>query len=287
MGTTLPEKKRAPLLAGVTHVLAIASGKGGVGKSTLATNLACAIRQTGATVGLLDADIYGPSIPKMIGALQPPLQTTDTQQLIPWERHGLHVMSLGFMLTPDAPVIWRGPMVHNVLRQFLQQVAWGTLDYLLIDLPPGTGDAQLTITQMVPLSGAVIVSTPQEVSIHIASKGLAMFGQVNVPVLGFVENMSHFACPHCQQETAIFRRGGTRKAAEIYDVPFLGEVPIDPQVTLDGDRGMPTVLAHPASAAAGAYRAIADQLIAALALRVPRNAAPALELTWQPPTPSN
>lgn len=253
-----------PLLPNVKNIIAIASGKGGVGKSTLTSNLACALAQTGARVGVLDADIYGPSIPRMLGALHPTLDVTADNCIIPWQVHGLHVMSLGFMVTDDTPVIWRGPMVHNVLSQFLRQVAWGELDYLLIDLPPGTGDAQLTITQMVPLSGAVIVTTPQEVSIHIASKGLKMFTEVKVPILGMIENMSHFVCPHCHEGTAIFRHGGTKKAAALNDVPFLGEVPLDPAIALDGDTGTPTVLAHPDSAAAHAYRTLASQLAARL-----------------------
>ncbi len=256
-----------PLLPQVKNIVAIASGKGGVGKSTLTTNLACALAQTGARVGVLDADIYGPSVPRMLGALSPKLSVTEENHIIPWNVHGLQVMSLGFMVTDETPVIWRGPMVHNILSQFLRQVAWGELDYLLIDLPPGTGDAQLTITQMVPLSGAVIVTTPQEVSIHIASKGLKMFEQVNVPLLGMIENMSHFVCPHCHETSTIFRRGGTHKAAELHGVPFLGEIPIDPVIALDGDTGTPTVLAHPDSVAAQAYRDIAGRLAAALSTK--------------------
>ncbi len=255
------------LMAGVKHIVAIASGKGGVGKSTLSANLACALAQTGARVGLLDADIYGPSVPKMMGAEAPQLAVNDKNQILPWTAHGVQLMSMGFMVTEQTPVIWRGPMVHNILGQFLRQVAWGELDYLLIDLPPGTGDAQLTITQSVPLSGAVIVTTPQEVSIQIASKGLKMFEQVNVPVLGFVENMSFFLCGHCQQETFIFRHGGTKRAAEIFGVPFLGELPVDPAIAIDGDRGTPTVIAHPESAAAQAVRDIAGAIAASLSTR--------------------
>lgn len=261
-------RARAPqqgaILPNVKNIIAIASGKGGVGKSTMTANIACALAKSGARVGLLDADIYGPSIPKMIGANNPELKITEENRITPFEAHGLKVMSLGFMVTDETPVIWRGPMVHNILSQFLRQVDWGDLDYLVIDLPPGTGDAQLTLTQSVPLSGAVIVTTPQEVSIQIASKGLRMFSQVNVPVLGFIENMSHFICPHCAESTAIFRHGGTRKASEIHGVPFLGEVPLDAQITLDGDNGVPTVISHPDSAASKAVMEITGKIAAAL-----------------------
>ncbi|MBI2343949.1 MAG: Mrp/NBP35 family ATP-binding protein [Deltaproteobacteria bacterium] len=256
-----------PLLPDVKNIIAIASGKGGVGKSTLTANLACAMAQSGAMVGVLDADIYGPSLPKMLGALHPTLSVDAQNRLIPLELHGMKVFSLGFMVTDDTPVIWRGPMVHNVLNQLLGQVAWGVLDYFFIDLPPGTGDAQLTITQSVPLTGAVIITTPQEVSIQIASKGLKMFQEVQVPVLGFVENMSAFCCPHCHRESAIFRQGGTERAAQIHHVPFLGAIPIDPMVALDCDAGEPIVFAHPDSEAAKAYQAIAGRVAAALSTR--------------------
>ncbi|MBI4238801.1 MAG: Mrp/NBP35 family ATP-binding protein [Deltaproteobacteria bacterium] len=275
MTATVRGTGRAPeqtALPGVKHIIAIASGKGGVGKSTLASNLACALQQTGATVGLLDADIYGPSQPKMLGTLNPPLSTTEDNQIIPWNQYGIKMMSMGFIVDDTTPVIWRGPMVHNILTQFVRQVAWGALDYLLIDLPPGTGDAQLTITQTVPLTGAVIVTTPQEVSIQIACKGLRMFSEVHVPVLGMVENMSYFLCGHCNERSPIFRHGGTRKACELHGVPFLGEVPIDATVTLDGDEGKPTVLAHPDSASAASYRAIAGQLAAQLSILTARSA---------------
>ncbi len=267
------------LLPGVKQIIAIASGKGGVGKSTVTANLACALRATGANIGLLDADIYGPSIPKMMGNEAPQLSVNDSQQLIPCEQYGVKIMSLGFMVTDESPVIWRGPMVHNILNQFLRQVDWGELDYMLIDLPPGTGDAQLTITQALPLSGAIIVTTPQEVSIHIASKGLKMFEEVKVPVLGFVENMSGFVCPHCQKTSDIFRRGGTRKASEMYQVKFLGEIPLDEQIALDGDYGKPTVISHQDSLAAAAYREIAGQIAAELSTRQASNSA-GVELKW-------
>lgn len=260
MNSENTQSANSPILAGVKHVIAVASGKGGVGKSTLTTNLACAVQQTGATVGILDADIYGPSIPKMVGAENPPLTVNDNNEIIPWNHQGIKVMSMGFLATESTPTIWRGPMVHNILSQFFKQVAWGSLDYLFIDLPPGTGDAQLTITQTVPLTGAVIVTTPQEVSIQIASKGLKMFEQVNVPVFGMIENMSYFCCPNCDHTTEPFRRGGTKKAAEAYEVPFLGEVPLDPAVALDGDNGAPTVVSHPDTPAGIAYTRIAETL---------------------------
>jgi ATP-binding protein involved in chromosome partitioning len=258
-----PEGEAPRVLPAVKTIIAIASGKGGVGKSTVSANLAAACAARGLATGLLDADIYGPSIPKMYGAEHPRLALTEDERLIPWRVHDVSVMSLGFLVTQDTPVIWRGPMVHNLLTQFIQKVAWGTLDLLFVDLPPGTGDAQLTITQSLPLRGAVIVTTPQEVSIQIASRGLKMFRDVDVPILGMIENMSTFHCPQCQHESAIFRAGGTQRAAEVYDVPFLGAIPIDPQITSDCDDGRPTVLAHPDSRAAHTFSEIAQRLVSA------------------------
>lgn len=255
------------LLPGVKRIIAVASGKGGVGKSTVTANLACALHASGATVGVLDADVYGPSLPKMFGVERPPISVTEDNQLIPWNHEGIKIMSMGFLVDEKTPVIWRGPMVHNLLSQFFKQVVWGDLDYLLLDLPPGTGDAQLTITQTVPLAGAIIVTTPQEVAIQIASKGLQMFGEVNVPILGFVENMSYYECVCCHERTEPFRSGGTKRAAEMYKVPFLGQIPLDPQITLDGDSGRPTVISHPTSPAAEAYRALASAVTADLAMR--------------------
>jgi ATP-binding protein involved in chromosome partitioning len=240
-------------LPGVQHVVAVASGKGGVGKSTVAVNLALALRDQEQRVGLLDADIYGPSIPIMLGISG----TYDPNQTAwPLERYGLKVMSMGFWVDPAKPVIWRGPLVHRYLTAFLTQIPWGPLDYLIVDLPPGTGDAQLTMTQTVPLSGAVIVTTPQDVSLVDARKGLEMFREVHVPVLGIIENMSYFLGEDGKRYE-IFRHGGGRKLAAAAGVPFLGEVPIDPRITECGDSGEPIVRRHPDSAAAQAFQQLA------------------------------
>lgn len=248
----------------IKNVIAVASGKGGVGKSTVAVNLACALAEMGAKVGLLDADIYGPSVPTLLGITEPRLISTEDKKILPLEAFKLKVMSMGFLLDDNSPVIWRGPMVHGILQQFLGQVVWGDLDYLVIDLPPGTGDAQLTICQSASLSGAVIVTTPQAMSIGIAQKGLKMFEQVNVPVLGMVENMSFFCCPHCKERSEIFRHGGTQKVCESLGVAFLGEIPIEPQITLQGDAGVPIVVAEPNSTSANAFFTLAGSVAAKL-----------------------
>jgi ATP-binding protein involved in chromosome partitioning len=246
-------------LAGVKYVVAVASGKGGVGKSTVAANLAMALKAQGRTVGLLDADIYGPSVPMMLG-----LQGVDPQTTkFPIEKFGLRVMSMGFLVTPEQAVIWRGPMVDRYLRQFLQALDWGQLDVLVIDLPPGTGDAQLTLCQHAPLTGAVIVTTPQEVSLLDARRGLRMFQQVNVPVLGIVENMSFFVGDDGKRYE-IFRHGGGLRCAAELGVPFLGEIPIDPQIALQGDLGDPIVHSHPDRPVAQAYLSLAGTVYAAL-----------------------
>ena len=245
------------ILSGVKYKIAVASGKGGVGKSTVSTNLALALHALGYTVGMLDADIYGPSQQMMLGIEgRPQIDETD-EKIIPMENHGIKTMSLGLITDPDTPVIWRGPMVMKALDQFLTDVKWGVLDFLIIDLPPGTGDAQLTLTQKVPLSGAVVVTTPQDVALIDARKGLAMFRKVNVPVLGIIENMSYFICRHCGEREEIFGHGGGRKTAELLGVPFLGEIPIDPKVVVGGDTGAPIVILDPSSAAAEAFRTLA------------------------------
>ncbi|MBM3984582.1 MAG: Mrp/NBP35 family ATP-binding protein, partial [Planctomycetes bacterium] len=231
---TLTASVRSPrpagsVLPGVRNTIAVASGKGGVGKSTVAANLALALADSGAAVGLLDADIYGPSMPTMFGTSARP-QPAGEKSIHPIYAQGLKLMSIGFLIDPDQPMVWRGPMVHGALSQFLEQVEWGTLDYLVVDMPPGTGDAQLTLTQRAPLAGAVIVTTPQEVSLVDARKGLKMFEQVKVPVLGIVENMAFFTCDGCGKEHDLFRRGGGRRTAEALGVPFLGEVPLEPAV---------------------------------------------------------
>ena len=247
------------LLPEVKSVVAVASGKGGVGKSTVAVNLAVRLAQLGHKVGLLDADIYGPSAPMMLGLNARP--RVEGNRLLPFERYGLRVMSLGFVLDVDTPVIWRGPMVMKALEQLLGEVEWGALDFLIVDLPPGTGDAQLTLTQRVPLSGAVIVSTPQDVALIDARKGLAMFRKVNVPVLGLVENMSGFVCPHCGERSDIFKRGGAERTAELLQCRFLGRIPLDPAIALGGDAGTPIVVEQPKGALAEAFGAIAEAVV--------------------------
>ncbi|HKI85803.1 MAG TPA: Mrp/NBP35 family ATP-binding protein, partial [Thermoanaerobaculia bacterium] len=228
------------LIPGVKSVVAVASGKGGVGKSTVAANLAVRLAQLGRKVGLLDCDIYGPSVPLMFGIQEQP--KVEGNRLIPFEKYGLKIMSLGFILDVDTPVIWRGPMVMKAIEQMLGDVEWGDLDIMIVDLPPGTGDAQLTLAQRVPLAGAVIVTTPQDIALIDARKGLAMFRKVNVPVLGIVENMSVFICPHCGKETPIFKRGGGERTAEILGCPFLGRIPLDPAIVEGGDAGVPIVV---------------------------------------------
>jgi ATP-binding protein involved in chromosome partitioning len=246
----------AQLLPDVKHVVAVASGKGGVGKSTVAANLALALAALGHRVGILDADIYGPSLPMMFGITERP--RIEANRVIPFERYGVKVMSLGFVVDTDTPVIWRGPMVMKALEQLMGDVEWGELDYMIVDLPPGTGDAQLTITQRVPLSCAVIVTTPQDVALIDARKGLAMFRKVNVPVVGIVENMGTFVCPHCGEETDVFKKGGGERTAELLETPFLGTIPLDPEIVRGGDLGKPIVVAQPEGRHAEAFRKIAE-----------------------------
>ena len=229
------------ILPRVQNIIAVASGKGGVGKSTVAVNLAAGLSELGARVGLFDADIYGPNVPRMVDADEMPSATPD-EQIIPPEKFGMKLMSMDFLLGEDDPVIWRGPMVHKVLTQLWEDVDWGYLDYMVVDLPPGTGDTQLTMLQSVPVSGAVIVTTPQEVALDDARKGLEMFGEHETPVLGIVENMSTFQCPDCGGAHAIFGSGGGRDFAEDVELPFLGEIPLDPAIREGGDDGKPMVL---------------------------------------------
>jgi ATP-binding protein involved in chromosome partitioning len=260
-------------LPGVKQVVAVASGKGGVGKSTVAVNLALALHMQGRRIGLMDADIYGPSVPLMMGVGQVDPQTT----AFPLDRYGLKLMSMGFLVRPDQAVIWRGPMVDKYIRQFLMALPWGELDYLIIDLPPGTGDAQLTLTQAAPLSGAVIVTTPQEVSLIDARKGLEMFRQVRVPVLGIIENMSFFVGDDGKRYN-IFRHGGGQKLAADAGVPFLGEIPIDPRVAECGDNGDPIVHKHPDSGVAKSYLTLATTVAQELARLGAQPELPGLEL---------
>ena len=242
-------------IPGVAAVIAVASGKGGVGKSTTALNLALGLRDLGLRVGLLDADIYGPSVPRLTGIREKP-QLNDDKKMIPIPRFGLAIMSIGFLVEEDTAMIWRGPMVMSAITQMLRDVAWGTLDILVVDMPPGTGDAQLTLAQNVPLKGAVIISTPQDLSLIDARRGLAMFRKVNVPVLGIVENMSYFQCPHCGTRSDIFGHGGARHEAERLGVPFLGEIPLHMSIRTTSDLGTPVVESEPDGPYAAIYRAI-------------------------------
>jgi ATP-binding protein involved in chromosome partitioning len=248
----------------VKHVIAVGSGKGGVGKSTVAANLALSLAQSGAKTGLCDCDIYGPSIALMFGGTNERPTADDDNRINPIERHGVSLMSMGFLLDDGSPAVLRGPMVTRYTQQFLRQVAWGNLDYLILDLPPGTGDIQLTIVQTVALSGAIIVTTPQEVALIDARKAISMFGKTNVPVLGIVENMSFFVCPGDGKRYDIFGTGGGSREAAKLQVPLLGEVPIEPLVREAGDTGRPAVAAHPGSAAAGVFKGIAEKIRATL-----------------------
>ncbi len=251
------------LIPEVRHVVAVASGKGGVGKSTVAANLAVMLGKLGYKVGLLDSDIYGPSVPMMFGINEKP--RLDGNRIIPFQKYGIKIMSLGFILETDTPVIWRGPMVMRAIEQMLGDVIWGELDYMILDLPPGTGDAQLTVTQKVPLAGAVIVTTPQKVALIDARKGLAMFKKVNVPVIGIIENMSTFVCPCCGTETNIFKKDGGKRTAELLETEFLGAIPLDPEIVLGGDAGVPIVVSHPDGAHSEAFRHVAEAVVAEVA----------------------
>ncbi len=249
---------------GVKSIIAVASGKGGVGKSTTSINLALGLRDLGLKVGVLDADIYGPSLPKLLAIREKP-QTIGGTRLKPIERYGLTVMSIGFLIEEETPMIWRGPMEMSALTQMLREVAWGELDVMVVDMPPGTGDAQLTMAQQVPLAGAIIVSTPQDLALIDARRGIAMFQRVNVPILGVVENMSYFLCPECGTRSDIFGHGGARHEAERLKVPFLGEVPLDMSIRETSDAGLPIVATQPDSAHAKIYRSIAENVRNALA----------------------
>jgi ATP-binding protein involved in chromosome partitioning len=249
-------------MEGVKRVMAVASGKGGVGKSTVSVNLACALQHLGAAVGLLDCDIYGPSIPLMMGVRERPTLSA-AQKLVPPSRYGVKLMSMGFLIEGDAPVIWRGPMIMKTIQQFISEVEWGRLDYLVVDLPPGTGDAQLSLCQTVPLDGGIIVTTPQEASLGVVRRGIAMFEKVNVPILGIVENMSWFIAPNGDR-VEIFGHGGGRAEAERKKVPFLGEIPICLEIREGGDSGLPVAAADPHSAAAQPFLRLAETLRKAL-----------------------
>jgi ATP-binding protein involved in chromosome partitioning len=265
-----PNANKPTGLAKVRNTIAVASGKGGVGKSTVAANLAVALAKDGAKVGLLDADIYGPSQPLMFGLQgeKPEARPVDGHaMMVPLEAHGVKVMSIGFLVDPNTAVIWRGPMAAGALKQFMTDVLWGELDYLIFDLPPGTGDIQLTLVQSVPLTGAVIVSTPQDVALADVRKSVRMFERVNVPVLGVVENMSYFVCPACRHREEIFSFGGAQKSAAEFGVPFLGALPIQTSVRVGSDEGIPIVVSDPTSEAAAAFRDIAQATAQQVSIR--------------------
>lgn len=258
----VPQPQKAELIPEVKHTIAVSSGKGGVGKSTVAVNLALALHGAGNSVGLVDVDVYGPDIPLMMGARGRPGMFEN--RIIPVESHGIKLISIGFFVPPGEAIVWRGPMIHSAVQQFLKDVMWGALDYLVFDMPPGTGDAQLSLSQVIPLSGAVLVTTPQDVALLDVRKAFAMFRKMNVPVLGVVENMSHFTCPHCGEKTAIFGDGGGKRLSEEMGVPLLGQIPLDPEVRKGGDEGLPIVLRKPDSSQAQAFR----ELAAAIAARI-------------------
>ena len=262
-GAARDARHRPGGVPGVANIIAVASGKGGVGKSTVAINLALALKEKGLRVGVLDADIYGPSMPRLLGLKGQPQQIAGNQ-LDPMQAYGLKVMSMGFLVDEETPMIWRGPMVISALSQMLKDVAWGELDVLVVDMPPGTGDAQLTMAQQVPLAGAVIVSTPQDLALIDARKGLNMFRRVNVPVLGLVENMSTFICPYCGERSDIFGHGGAKAEAARLGVPFLGEVPLTLAIRETSDAGRPVVATDPSSPAAKAFREVAARAWAEL-----------------------
>ena len=271
-------QKAAALLPGVKNTIAVASGKGGVGKSTVAVNLAVSLALDGAKVGLIDADIYGPSIPLMMGINDRP--QLRNQKLVPLEAHGVQVMSIGFLVDPMQAVIWRGPMVSGALRQFMSDVDWGELDYLIFDLPPGTGDIHLTLVQTIPLSGAVVVTTPQDISLADALKAFAMFEKVNVPVLGVIENMSYYICGHCGQREDIFSSGGGRKAAESLKSHFLGAIPIYTPIRIGGDTGKPIVVLEPEAEQSQIIRTIARNTAAQISVaQFQGNTAPKIEIS--------
>ena len=254
-----PAQPRKPEIPGVKHIIAVASGKGGVGKSTTAVNIALGLKALGLSVGVLDADIYGPSVPRLMGISGRP-QQIDGKLIKPMENHGLRTMSMGYLVDEGVAMIWRGPMIQSALLQMLREVAWGDLDVLVVDMPPGTGDAQLTMAQQVPLSGAVIVSTPQDLALIDARKGIAMFKKVEVPLLGLVENMSYFVCPDCGTSHDIFGHGGARAEADKIGVPFLGEVPLAMTIRENSDAGTPVTVSAPEGPHARVYKAIAEKV---------------------------
>jgi ATP-binding protein involved in chromosome partitioning len=253
--------------SGVKNVIAVAAGKGGVGKSTVASNLAVALALDGAKVGLLDADIYGPNQPQMMGVAGYRPIAGEDNKIEPAVGHGVKIMSMGFLMDPDKPVIWRGPMLHGAITQFLKDVKWGELDYLILDLPPGTGDVQLTLCQTVPLAGSVIVTTPQSIALSDVRKAVAMFKKLNVPILGAIENMSGFVCPHCSKESKIFSEGSAKKLETSFGIPLMGSIPLDPKVCDSSEVGVPIVISHPDSLPAKAFRETARKVASAVSVR--------------------
>jgi ATP-binding protein involved in chromosome partitioning len=252
-------------IPGIRNIVAVGAGKGGVGKTTTAVNLAVALAKQGARVGLLDGDVYGPNIPQMLGLGAAP--EAEDQKIVPPEAFGLKVISIGLLVPPDQPIIWRGPMLHGAVQQFMRDVRWGELDYLVVDLPPGTGDVALSMAQSVPMAGAVVVTTPQGVAVSDVRKAVGMFRQLNIPVLGVIENMSFFVCPHCREKTEIFGAGGGQRMSEELDLPFLGEVPIDTRVRSGGDEGQPIVAAAPDAPAAKAFLDVSSRVAAQVSIQ--------------------
>ncbi len=275
MGPNQPGQMPKLPISGVKSLIAVGSGKGGVGKTTVSVNLAVALAALGHQVGLLDADVYGPNVPLMMGINEPPAAHGDRIQ--PLSQYGVRLMSLGFLNPGDKPIIWRGPMLHQVIQQFLRGVDWGPLDYLVIDLPPGTGDVQLSLTQTAPIGGAIVVTTPSDVSLEDARKAVHMFNQVKVPVLGIVENMSYLTCPHCRERIDVFSTGGGRRTAHEMGVHFLGELPLSPEVRIGGDTGSPVVLEKKSAAGAGFFE-LARNTIGRLE-QVSQETGPQIEIT--------
>lgn len=276
MPPPMPQPPRLPI-QGVKNLVAVASGKGGVGKTTVAVNLSLALRRLGASVGLLDADVYGPNVPIMLGTEEQP-QALSEREILPVEVQGLKMISMGLLNPGDKPMIWRGPMLHSVMTQFLRSVLWGELDYLIIDLPPGTGDVQLSLIQLVPVTGAVLVTTPSTVALADVRKALEMFRQVNVDILGIVENMSYFSCPHCKGRIDVFGHGEGKRIADAYSVPLLGEIEIDPQIRIGGDSGKPVALLGPDAPAAKSIYAMARNVAARLETRAAAAGGPVVEI---------
>jgi ATP-binding protein involved in chromosome partitioning len=264
-----PDAGRAPV-EGVKNILAVGAGKGGVGKTTVSVNLAIALARCGSRVGMIDGDIYGPNVPIMLGINQQ--LTTDGKKILPAEKHGIQVISMGFMTTEDAPVIWRGPMLHGAIQQFFREVRWNDLDYLIVDMPPGTGDVALSLSQTVPVAGSIVVTTPQQVSLADSRRALRMYQKLNIPTLGIIENMSHFVCPNCSHEADIFGRGGGQRMADELGVPFLGRIPIYQPIREGSDRGIPLVLSEPDSPAAKAFMAAAERVAAEVSIASYRSA---------------